>query len=126
MCYLALRQFDKSEQFFMQDIAIQKSSSTHFNTLWYCGVLYFEMKNYVKAEKYLIDCVAQSEFHPEANYYLALTYEQLNNKELAKNYLKIAENGLKSGYSHNEDNRYYANYPYEITIYEIMEAQKRF
>jgi tetratricopeptide (TPR) repeat protein len=124
ICHLAMGNLDKAETFLLKDIAVQSSSKPHFNSLWYCGVLYLEMKNYEKAERYLIDCVAQYESHPDANYYLAMTYLALNNKDLAKKYLLMAQNGLKNGYTHNEDNRFYANYPYEITIFEIEEALK--
>ena len=122
LCYLGLGKFDQAAIFFEKDIAMQSSSKPHFNSLWYSGVAQFELKNYEKAQYFLKECLAQFENHPDANYYLGLIYALQHEKATALKYLNTAQQGIRSGYSHNEDNRYYANYPYEITIFEITQA----
>ena len=63
--------------------------------------------------------------HPEANYYSGLAYQAQGNKETARRYLLAAQKALASGYRLNEDNIYYANYPRQITDYEIRQALQR-
>lgn len=126
LSHMELRDYAKAESSFKKDLLLQKGAdgkgSIHFNTLFYVGVLYFEMKNYATAETYLKQCLQQYSKHPEANYYLALIYKFQSKKEQAKHYLATAQAALASGYRLNEDNIYYANYPRQITQYEVQRA----
>lgn len=123
LCNLELGNYPEAQSNFQKDILIQnggnENETVHFNTLLYFGILYFETKNYNKAEEYLQKCLAIYKNLPEANYYLALVYKTENNIQLKKKYLEIAKQSIKDGYRMNEDNMYYANYPYQITLYEI-------
>lgn len=126
LCNLELGNYQRAEANFKEDIHQQKGPSgqqaIHFNTLFYVGVLYLEMKDYALAKTYLTQCLKAYPQHPEANYYLGLTYRALGDKSLALRYLVAAQKALASGYRLNEDNIYYANYPRQITAYELAQA----
>lgn len=67
-------------------------------------------------------CLRQYASHPDANYYLGLTYRRLGDEQRASQHLRAAGQALAKGYRLNEDNMYYANYPHQITAYEIQQA----
>jgi hypothetical protein len=50
---------------------------------------------------------------------LVLILKQLGQKEEAKPFLDEAEKYLKKGYSMNEDNEFYANYPKQVSLFDI-------
>ncbi|RZK98204.1 MAG: tetratricopeptide repeat protein, partial [Hymenobacter sp.] len=79
LCHLELGNYQRAEANFKEDMRQQKGPSgqqdVHFNTLFYVGVLYLEMKNYAQAKSYLAQCLKAYPQHPEANYYLGLTYQ---------------------------------------------------
>jgi tetratricopeptide (TPR) repeat protein len=126
LCNLELGNYQRAEANFKEEIRQQKGPGgqqvVHFNTLFYVGVLYLEMKNYAQAQRYLAQCLKAYPQHPEANYYLGLTEQAKGNQEAARRYLLAAQKALASGYRLNEDNIYYANYPRQITDYEISQA----
>lgn len=126
LCNLELGNYARAEANFKADIRQQKGSSgqqdVHFNTLFYVGVLYLEMNNYAQAKVYLAQCLRAYPQHPEANYYLGLLYQKQGNTPAARQYLVAAQKALAGGYQLNEDNIYYANYPRQITEYEIKQA----
>jgi tetratricopeptide (TPR) repeat protein len=123
---LELKNYTLAEADFKRDIALQKGPSgkgeIHFNSLFYAGVLAFEQKKYTQARTYLQQCLRQYPNHPDANYYLGLTCRRLGDKPLASQHLRAASQALTKGYRLNEDNIYYANYPHQITAYEIQQA----
>ncbi|RZK23669.1 MAG: tetratricopeptide repeat protein [Hymenobacter sp.] len=126
LCNLELGNYQRAEANFKEDIRQQKGpggqQDVHFNTLFYTGVVYLQMKRYAPASAYLTQCLKAYPQHPEANYYLGLTYQAQGNKATARRYFLAAQKALASGYRLNEDNIYYANYPRQITDYEIRRA----
>jgi tetratricopeptide (TPR) repeat protein len=125
LCYLSLGDFVRAEENFKQDYAVQNISGEnrppHFNSLLYMGITYYEMKNFNAAKENLLNCLKQYPQFPEANFYLALIYGEEKNDSLKTKYLNIAKEGYNTGYRMNEDNIYYAYYPYQITLFEIEE-----
>jgi tetratricopeptide (TPR) repeat protein len=123
---LELKKYTLAEANFKQDMALQKGATgkgeIHFNSFFYAGVLAFELKKYAVAKEYLQQCLHQYANHPEANYYLALVYRRLGNEQLASQHLHTAGQALAKGYRLNEDNIYYANYPRQLTAYEVQQA----
>lgn len=126
LCHLELGDYPQAEADFAQDMRLQREadsqSEVHYNTLFYVGVLYVVMKNDKLAHAYLARCLQAYPQHPEANYYLALLHRKQGNHELAKRHLNLAQQALTKGYTLNEDNTYYANYPRQITAYEVGQA----
>lgn len=126
LCHLELGEFEQAEVDFKEDVRQQrtatKDGSIHFNTLFYIGVLYTEMKNYSQAARYLRQCLRAYPQHPDANYYLALTYQAQGQQLAARRQLVAAQQALAKGYQLNEDNTVYQNYPHQITAYEVQVA----
>lgn len=126
LCNLELGNYQRAEVNFKEDIRQQKGpggqQAVHFNTLFYTGVLYLEMKSYAQAQAYLAQCLKAYPQHPEANYYLGLAHQAQGNKALAQRCFLAAQKALASGYRLNEDNSYYANYPRQVTDYEVAQV----
>ncbi len=127
--YLELKNYPEAEKYFKQDMFVETNGDTtktaHFNSLFYFGVLYYEMKHYDLAKAYLLKCLFQYKQHPIANYYLAMVYKAEKNYTLEKNYLLVAKDAFVQGYGINEDNAYYANFPHQIRIYEVDQAMAK-
>ena len=123
---LELKKYSLAAAAFQQDMRLQKGAAgkgdVHFNSLFYAGVVARELKKYTEARGYLQQCLQQYANHPEANYYLGLIYRKLGDEQAASRYLHAAGQALAKGYRLNEDNIYYANYPRQITAYEVQQA----
>lgn len=126
LCNLELGRYAKAAADFEKDMQQQRGPDgkrdIHFNTLFYVGVLHYEMKQYGPAATYLGRCLRAYPQHPDANYYLALVHRAQRNDPLAKRHLELARQALARGYQFNEDNIYYSNYPHQITAYEVEAA----
>lgn len=126
LCHLKMGNYTLAEQDFKRDIALQKRSvaeaTVHFNSLFYVGILYWKMGKYPLAEQYLQQCLKQYAQHPDANYYLGLTYRAQKREAEARQHFTFAQQCLTKGYQLNEDNTVYENYPYQITAYEVQQA----
>ena len=124
--YLELKKYTEAEKHFKEDMIVEKNGDTaksaHFNSLFYFGVLYYEMKRYNLAKTYLSECLNQYRQHPIANYYLAMVYKAGKDHTSEKKYLLEAKKAFEEGYALNEDNRFYANFPHEIRLYEVNHA----
>lgn len=127
LCYLELGRYPQAAAAFGQDMRQQRGPdgkrSIHFNTQFYVGVLRYKMKQYALADKHLSQCLSAYPQHPDANYYLALVHRAQGHELLAQQHLTLARQALAKGYQLNEDNIYYANYPHQITAYEVEAAQ---
>ena len=125
---LELGHYQLAEGAFARDMALQRGGDgqgqIHFNTLLYAGVVAARLKQYAQAEIYLQQCLKAYPQHPEANYYLALNYQALGQPVLARQHLETAQRALIGGYRLNEDSIFYANYPAQITEYEVVQAQR--
>ena len=126
LCHLELGSYAQAAADLGRDIQLQQGPSgkgdVHYNSLFYLGVVYFEQRNYAQASRYLRQCLTQYARHPDANYYLALTCRAQGRPTEATRHLQIARTSLTAGYRLNEDNLFYANYPHQITDYEVEQA----
>jgi len=127
-CELELGHYQRAETAFAHDMALQRGpdgqGEIHFNTLFYAGVVAARLKQYTQGQAYLRQCLKAYPQHPEANYYLALIYQAQAQPALARPHLEAAQRALIGGYRLNEDNIFYANYPEQITEYEVTQAIK--
>lgn len=123
LCNLELENYERAKDNFGKDTVAQITATgdgtIHFNTLLYLGILFYELKDNTNAKIFLMRCLKQYKELPEANYYLALIFKRENNFEAYNNYLQLSKDFLTKGYTINEDNTFYANYPHQITLYEI-------
>ncbi|SFQ50842.1 tetratricopeptide repeat protein [Hymenobacter arizonensis] len=129
LCNLEMGKYKDAEADFAEDMRLQLGADgrgeIHFNTLLYAGVLALKKKQYPQAQTHLERCLKAYSQHPEANYYLALAYQAQGKPALARQHLAASQRALIGGYRLNEDNIYYANYPGQITEFEVIQAQKK-
>ena len=123
---LELGNYQLAATAFATDMAVQRGPDgqgpVHFNSLWYAGLVAARLGQYTQAETYLQQCLKAYPQHPEANYNLALVYQAQGKAALARQHLEAAQRALIGGYRLNEDNIFYANYPAQITEYEVSQA----
>lgn len=126
VCHLELGELQAAEAAFARDRQQQLGpggeGSVHFNSLLYAGIVRYEARRYAPAAVLLRQCLQQYARHPEANFYLALTLRAQGHPAEAARYLQLAAAALAAGYRLNEDNLPYANYPHQITAYEVQQA----
>lgn len=126
LCHLELGQLAQAEADFRRDEQQQRGprgqGDVHYNSYFYQGVVQWEARHYALAAQALRQCLTQYPRHPDANYYLALTLRAQGQPAEATRYLQVARAALAAGYRLNEDNIYYANYPHQITAYEVEQA----
>jgi tetratricopeptide (TPR) repeat protein len=124
--YLELENYKEAEINLLRDIEIQvksdKNTKAHYNSYLYLGINYFKVKNYEKAIINFKETLNQYEQMTEANYYIAMVYDALGKIKEKEKHLKIAQRSAVVGYSLNEDNLYYVNYPFQITLFEVEQA----
>lgn len=128
LCNMEMGNYKQAEADFNQDIALQRGAAgqgeIHFNTLFYAGLVAFNRKQYAATQSYLEQCLKAYPQHPEANYYLALTCQAQGKEAAARQHLDAAQHALLGGYRLNEDNIFYANYPGQVTEFEVMQARR--
>jgi tetratricopeptide (TPR) repeat protein len=129
LCNLEMGDYKRATADFNEDMRLQRGANgqgeMHFNTLLYAGVTALRMQHYLQAQDYLTQCLKAYAQHPEANYYLALTYQAQGQPNAARQHLEAAQRALISGYRLNEDNIFYTNYPAQITEFEIAQARRK-
>ena len=129
LCDMELGNYKRAEADFAQDMQLQRGTGglgeIHFNTLLYAGVLALRRQQYAQAQTYLAQCLKAYSQHPEANYYLALAYRAQGQEASARQYFTAAQGALIGGYRLNEDNIFYANYPAQVTEYEVALALRQ-
>lgn len=82
--------------------------------LFYMGIVFYEKEQYEIAIKYFDDCLKQYPQFSDALYYKAKCKYYLTDKVQALGLLKEAKNYYAQGYSINESNIFYEDYPYQI------------
>jgi len=127
LCYLETGQYELAEQEFLKDIVEQRRgdgrNDIHFNSLFYLGVTYFELKALDLAEKYFKDCLQLYEQFPEGNYYMGTVLRILGNPG-AESYFAKAREFYNEGYRMTEPNLTYVTFPRQLSLIEIDEIQK--
>ena len=125
ICYLQLGNYKEAGRNFNIDISSQratsKTSEVHFNSLLYMALTEMGEDRFDSAIHYFNECLHIYKELPEANYYLALIYKNKKQYYLTRKYLEIAKQSVLDGYTMNEDNLFYVNYPRQVTLFEIDE-----
>ena len=128
LCHLETGNYPQAERYFEEDMRLQRGpdgrGEIHFNTLLYAGYLALKRQQYPQAQAHLERCLKAYAQHPEGNYYLALAHRAQGNHALADQHLAAAQRALIGGYRLNEDNMFYANYPGQITEFEVARARR--
>ena len=118
LCYLQLNQFDSSIALIKRSIDYRikafDENWVHYLEWLYLGINYYELTDYKKAITLFDAALKGYPNFPEANYYKSLCLININQKEKALELLKKTNQDLMSGYSINEDNSIYEDYPYQV------------
>lgn len=125
VAYLKLNTLDSAEKYL--NICISKPKErTHYLDWYYSGILKFKQENYAKALEYFDSCLSESSHLNDANFYKASVLLSLNRKEEAYACLIKSKEDNKAGYSFNEDNMAYVNYPFQVRIDQIEDLLKKY
>jgi tetratricopeptide (TPR) repeat protein len=123
ICYLKLGNYPEASFNFNKDFSEQQHGDStreiHYNALMYMGITKLESRDLDSARYWLLKSLRIYPELPEANYYVSVVYHIENRMDLEKKYLELAKKSIQDGYRMNEDNMYYVNYPYQITLYEV-------
>lgn len=115
LCYLQLNEFDKAQKFIENSIAFgQKNNFVNPYELFYLGIIEYEKGNYQNAINNLNKSLEQYEKFSDAKYYKALSLINLNKKEEGEILLLEAQKDFKNGFSFNEGNSLYEQFPYQV------------
>ena len=129
LCEMETGNYKRAEAAFNYDMLLQRGTTgqgeIHFNSLCSAGILALKRKQYAQAQSYLEWCLKMYAQHPEANYYVALVYRVQGQEALAQQHFNASQRALIGGNRLNEDNIFYANYPGQITEYEVIQALKQ-
>ena len=116
LSYLQLNKFSEAEKVFKEDIAdqSQKYGEAHYLDRFYYGIALYEQKRWVDAiAQFDVSLIVYTEFS-EARYYKSLCLARLGQLKQSDILMKEAASYAKSGYSINEDNAIYEDYPYKV------------
>lgn len=115
LCYLQLNEFDKAQKFIEKSIAFgQKNNFVNPYELFYLGIIEYEKGNYQNAINNLNKSLEQYENFSDAKYYKALSLININKKEEGEILLLEAQKDFKNGFSFNEGNSLYEQFPYQV------------
>lgn len=118
LCYLQLNKFDSSIYFLNKSIAHRTISFgktwVNHTELFYLGVNYYELSAYQKAIETFDEALVIFPNFPDAKYYKGNCLVELNKKELALKMFMQTDADFKKGFTLNEDNIIYEEYPYQI------------
>nr|WP_317632346.1 tetratricopeptide repeat protein [uncultured Flavobacterium sp.] len=117
LSYLQLNEFKKAENYFKQTIEKQKAmfKEAHHLDLFYYAITKYEQENYDDAVKIFDEVLNQYPEFSDAIYYKALCFYKLNKRvDEYQNLISQAEEFAKRGYTINEDNAVYEQYPYQV------------
>jgi len=118
LSYLQLNEFKKAEELFKIDIESLRESKgddwVHHLDLFYYGVSIYEQKRYKEAiEIFDLALIKYPEFS-DVQYYKAHCLLTLGETKKAKKLFDLGKANKEKGYSINEDNVAYVEYPYQV------------
>lgn len=123
LCYLKLNEFDKAQNFIEKSIAFgQKNNFVNPYELFYLGIIEYEKGNYQNAINNFNKSLEQYENFSDAKYYKALSLINLNKKEAGQILLLEASKDFKNGFSFNEGNSLYEQFPYQVNNFMFVYA----
>ncbi|MBI1836918.1 MAG: hypothetical protein HYR91_06595 [Flavobacteriia bacterium] len=116
LSYLQLNQFDKAEEYLQNSIhySEEKWGSGHFVEYFYLGIIKMEQGNNKEAIVFFDKVLGFYKEFPDPKYYKAQLLELQNRNNEAIDLINQAISDFSKGYTINEDNAKYEEYPYQI------------
>jgi hypothetical protein len=123
LSYLQLNEFDKANFYIQKSVeyAINNRDEAHFLEDFYLGIVKMELDDMPNALSYFDKSLKVYTNFADALYYKALILSRSDStKQEATALFAKALNCMRTGYSVNEDNAIYEDYPYKIRL-EMLE-----
>lgn len=119
LSYLQLNQFDSAEKYMHKSIDFWERSwkMGHYLEYMYLGIVYLEKNQFDRAHQYLDSAIRYYPQFSDAKYYKAMIYRKLKAREPFDRWMNEAKLDLEKGFTINEDNAIYEEYPYQIKKY---------
>ena len=115
LSYLQLNEFEKAEKIFEEDLnELGPNESVHHLDLFYYGIAKYEQEKWQEA---IVQFDKALELYPQfsdVQYYKAISMARLGYTEEADVLFQESEKNRNTGYTINEGNSVYENYPYQI------------
>jgi tetratricopeptide (TPR) repeat protein len=127
LCYLQLNRFDSAEFYFRRSIrdGVKRMGYGHHLEYLYLGIVQFEKGWYKAAILSFDEALLHYQRFSDAKYYKALCLKKLDRAPEAQLLLKEAAADLKIGYTINEDNVIYEEWPYQLKKYWLTTLQEK-
>lgn len=127
LSYLQLNKFDSACSYLQKsiDYGERKSGHGHFLEYFYLGITKMEMEDYENAIMNFDKSIKIASRFSDAKYYKAASLNSLNKYNDALNLLNESLNDFNKGYTINEDNALYEDYPYQIKTRQIENFIKK-
>lgn len=118
LCYLQTDRFKKAQQLLIYDIGQTEKqhdeSWIHYLDLFYLGIVNYELQDFPAALKAFDKALAKYSNFSDAEYFKGkVLYLQGKHKE-GYELMKKAKADFEKGYTINEDNSIYEQYPYQV------------
>jgi len=127
VCLLQLNRLNEAEQCLKKSFQISENWEVdlHYLELFYMGIIYYEKEEYEKAIIQFNKSLKQYPQFSDALFYKAESFYYLNKKEIAISLFVLSEENLSKGYTINEDNIFYEEYPYQIKKWMIENYKEK-
>jgi tetratricopeptide (TPR) repeat protein len=127
LSYLQLNKFDSACSYLQKsiDYGERNSGHGHFLEYFYLGITKMEMEDYENAIINFDKSIKIASRFSDAKYYKAASLNSLNKYNDALDLLNESLNDFKKGYTINEDNALYEDYPYQIKTRQIESFIKK-
>ncbi|SRR5581483_2118152 len=122
ICYLQLCQYDSAERCFQLTLAHDRAhtpSWEHYLHDFYLGITLHEEGRSDSALRCFDRAIARYPNFSDAKYWKAKTLSDLHNTDSILPLLYSTRNDLENGYTINEDNAIYEQYPYQIRLSHV-------
>lgn len=122
LSYLQLNEFDSAEKYMLQSIDFWEKSwkMGHYLEYLYLGIVYYEKANYPSAIRYLDSAIKYYPQFSDAKFYKSRVLNLIGQKEASEKLLLEAKLDYDKGFTINEDNAIYEEYPYQIKKYWLV------
>ena len=119
LCHLQLNNFELSKSYIQSSIDNHRkefNNTVNFYELFYLGVVEYELGNYKTAINHFNNSLSEYQSFSDAKFYKAKCLANIGNFEETLKLFKESEYDYKMGYTFNEGNSRYEDYPYHITL----------
>jgi tetratricopeptide (TPR) repeat protein len=120
---LKLNILDSAEKYLDKSINAMISKNgkdwVHFNERFYKGICSYKQKKIQNALQEFDETLRLNSNFSDAQYYKALVLLELHKKEGCLDLLQKAKENNEKGFTINEDNESYVDYPFQIKLKEI-------